>query len=449
MRPYRKLATLSLLALASVSFAQLNVPVYESNPGATYTLFLDFAGIDYRNVVNVYNGQQHTGEWGQTGAKPGIVPAYDTDGNASSFSSGEKAAIRDTWARFANAYAGFNINVTTVDPGQGLTGAQRQALYDQKRYFMHTQFGGTYNWFGASGGVSYVGTAQSANVASGFHTNWVFPVNGSGTSAQGMAAAGIHEDGHGLSLNHQRDEANGGGYSNNNGASGNGSYAPIMGTTYTSQRGTWRVGSRYGNLNDVATLLSNTNMGPLLDDGIGHTFGTASALTLNPNGTIKSATAKGWIMPKASRGYSAGNAVGDSDAYTKDYSRFSVGGGPVVLTVNDGNSLLQEGVADPGATMRSVLRILDPLGNLVGVGLESASTLKHTYSGSLAAGEYVAEISSYGAYISSYEPGARYFNMGAYFLTGSGFATVPEPATLVALGLGALILRRRKRPTTV
>lgn len=435
------MASALALVFASTVFAQKPVaPELNSNPGAKYNLYLNFCGFDYSFVANP-NGM---GEWGGTNRSPGVVPAYDTDGMGSTFSANETQVIKNTWARFANAYRGFNINVTTIDPAAaGSTDAQRQAFYDQKQYFGHTIFGGTYNWYAPSGGVSYVGTSQDANTFSGGHTNWVFPVNGSGTSSQGMAAAGIHEDGHILGLDHQRDEATGGEYSDNNGATGNGSYAPIMGTTYVSQRGTWRQGSRFGNDNDVAMIQNADAIGGLLDSGRGHTFATATELVVNSGGFVDvgDERTKGFIMPKASAGYTASG----QDNYTKDYYKFRTDGGVVTLTVNDGNDLLVKGTADPGATMRAVMNIYTSDGTFIGSAIEGASTLSHTFTGVLSQGDYVAEVMSYGAYISNYEPGARYFNMGGYFLTGSNLRAVPEPGTMAVLGLGALALLRRRR----
>jgi hypothetical protein len=260
-----------------------------------------------------------------------------------------------------------------------------------------------------------------------------------------MAAAGIHEDGHALRLSHQSDENNGGGYSNNNGASGNGSYAPIMGTTYVTQRGTWRQGGPGENDNDVFELQQNNSIGSLLDDGRGHTFATATDLVIAAGGVVdvNDDRTKGFIMPKASANYTA---VGQNN-YTKDYFKFRTNGGTVSLTVNDGNDLLQKGVADPGATMRSVMNIYTDGGVFIGSATESTSTLLHNWTGVLSQGNYVAEVMSYGEYISSYEPNARYFNMGGYFLTGSNLAPVPEPGTMAVLGLGALALLRRRRRT--
>ena len=130
----------------------------------------------------------------------------------------------------------------------------------------------------------------------------------------------------------------------------------------------------------------------------------------------------------------------------KDFFSFFSTGGAISMTATDGSSFLQAGVADPGATMRSVLRILDINGTVLGTSTEDATTLNHTWNGSLAAGQYIAQVVSYGDYISSYEPDSRYFNMGAYFLSGSGFSPVPEPTTFIVMlgGIGLLLRRKRK-----
>ena len=419
------------LCLVGTSSAQHPVaPSLNSNLGAKYTIYLNFSGFNYN------------GTW--AGGTPGNVPAYTQDGDATTFNSAEISAIKEAWARTAQKYVGFNINVTTVDPaGTGMTDAQRQTYYDNTQYMTHTIIGGTYDWFGASGGVSYVGVAQQAVVTNGQRTNWVFPVNGTGTSPQYMTAAIAHEDGHHLSLWHQTDENNGAGYSNNNGATGNGSYAPIMGTSYVSQRGTWRQGKVGVNDNDVAVLQTNADIGSLLDDNIGHSIPNATALAVNGDGTINSALAKGFIMPKASTGYSA---VGEN-SYTKDYFSFFSSGSAISMTATDGSSFLQDGVADAGATMRSVLRILDINGTVLGTSTEDATTMLHTWSGTLATGQYFAQVVSYGDYISNYEPDSRYFNMGAYFLSGRGFSSVPEPTTVVAMlsGIGFFLVRRKRK----
>ncbi|MCE9557706.1 MAG: PEP-CTERM sorting domain-containing protein [Armatimonadetes bacterium] len=429
--PYcqRSLATGAFFALLSAtSFAQLTPPALNSNPGARYTIYLNFKGFNY------------DGSW--AGRTPGNVPAYTIDGDANSFNGDELTAIKETWARTSQAYVGFDINVTTVDPAPvSFTDAQRKAFYDNTQYLTHTIIGGSYDWFGAAGGVSYVGAAQQPLLSDGVRTNWVFPANGTGTTPKYMTAAIIHEDGHHLSMYHQTDETTGAGYSTNGNAVGDGSYAPIMGVSYYSQRGTWRQGKAGVNDNDVQVLMNNLNMGPIRDSGIGHTLATASALNILGNGNVNSTLSKSFIMPKASTGFSASG----EDSYTKDYFSFFAAGGSLTLTAHDGTSFIQNGVADPGATMRCVLRILDSNGIVLGTSTEDASTLRHTWSGSLVAGRYYAQVVSYGAYISGHEPDSRYFNMGAYFLSGSGFSPVPEPASMLGLLGGLLLVCNRKK----
>ena len=262
-------SALILTFLAGGAFAAgPSAPELASRPGAAYTIYMNFSGFEYN------------GTWGGTGKTPGNVPAYTTDGDATTFSATELNNIRQVWARTAQKYSGFDVNVTTIDPavaaGRASSDAQRQAYYDATPRAMHTVIGGTSAWFGSAGGVSYVGTTQYGGYTGGFHTNWVFP-NSSAGNLRYLAEATAHENGHGLSLSHQKDQITGAEYSSNNGANGNGSYAPIMGNSYSSQRGAWREGNAAGNgQNDVATLLSNGGMGSLLEDGIGHSLATAT-----------------------------------------------------------------------------------------------------------------------------------------------------------------------------
>ncbi len=444
--PRTLLASALSLALASLTLAQTKplAPALNSNLGATYTLYLNFSGFDYRNVAN----PSGTGRWGATGRSPGLVRAYSTDNEYSTFSTDDQNAIRNVWARYANAYQGFDVNITTVDPAANLANdAARQAYYDRTQYLQQTIIGGTYNWYGSAGGVSYLGVTQNANESSGRHTNWVFPENGTGTDPSNVAVAGIHENGHALRLPHQRDETTGAEYTRGdfNGSNNRapGTYGAIMGDSYYTQRVTWRAGSSRGNVNDVAELQRNTDIKDLADDGIGHSFATATALAVKADGTVdvNSDDSKGFIMPTKT------DAAGyNPNAYTRDYFAFGSAGGVATLTAHDGNSLLQAGVADPGATLRSVMKIYTSTGSLVGTAVESGDTMSRTFTANLAKGQYYAEIMSYGAYISSHEPGARYYNMGGYFLTGSGIQAVPEPASMLALAVGATaLLRRRKK----
>ena len=247
------------LAVAMAALARGEVhpmaPALDSRPGAPYMLYLNFSGFNYN------------GSWG--GGTPGNTPAYDIDGNADAFNSQELANIRNIWARVAEKFSAFNLSVTTIDPavaaGQSGTDAQRQAYYDNRARFMHTVIGGNGAWSGG-GGVSFLGVTQDPQPGTGFHTNWVFSAQAP-ANLQFVAEASAHENGHGLGLYHQSDYNSNtlvNEYSSNGGASGNGSYAPVMGDSYGSQRGTWRLGSAHVNSggpsfqNDVSRILINS-----------------------------------------------------------------------------------------------------------------------------------------------------------------------------------------------
>src|SRR5207302_2003352 len=126
-------------------------------------------------------------------------------------------------------------------------------------------------------------------------------------------------------------------------------------------------------------------------------------------------------------------------------------GEPITLTVNDGGELITPGAADPGVTLNSSLTILNAAGNFVASAPLSSSTLTETFTGALTPGTYFAQIASFGGYTSSYDLTASYYDMGSYFLTGSGFspAAVPEPAARIVIILMAPLLWGRRRRAAV
>jgi hypothetical protein len=429
------------LASDDTSEVAAAAPSLSSRPGAAYTVYLNFDGF-------AFNGQ-----WGNTGATPGITPAY----------SGTQAQIREVWARTAEKYVGFNVNVTTVDPaiaaGQAGSDSARQRYYDTTSRVMHTVIGGNGAWFGG-GGVSYVGVTANAysgtGTTNGFHTNWTF-ASLAPNNLQFVADVTTHENGHGFGLNHQGDSnipgAGSREYSNNGGAVGNGSYAPLMGNSYSSQRSTWRTGSYYNSAtgvitqqNDVRTHLNNSGL-TLLDDGIGHSFANATALPLI-GASVDATLAQGFINPISSANP---NPIG-IDNYTKDYFKFSMGqSGNVTLNLANGGDWLTNGVASVGATLRSKLNIYSSSDriNPFAFGVEAANTLSSSFSGLLSAGDYFAEITSFGGYSSTYDTNAKYFDMGSYVLSGSGIlpavVVVPESGTVVLIGIGLVGLLARRR----
>src|SRR5436305_1316787 len=75
-----------------------------SNPTAQHVVYLDFDG---HTTDDVY-----ASNWDNI-----TSPAYDPSGNGPSFTATEMQTIQRIWARVAEDFAPFNLDVTTQDPG--------------------------------------------------------------------------------------------------------------------------------------------------------------------------------------------------------------------------------------------------------------------------------------------------------------------------------------------
>lgn len=425
------LALCCLLAGPAASEPHPTAPALNSRPGAAYTMYLNFSGFNY------------PGSW--AGETPGVVSAYNNQSGAT-FTPAEQAGIKNIWARVAEAYAPFNVNVTTVDPaaaaGQAGTDALRLAYYDATPRVMHTIIGSPANgsFFSGAGGVSEVDVWDTAQT-NGMSTNWVFWNRYGAGSYHNIYTATAHENGHAAGLWHQGDYIGStkvNEYSTNNGS---GLIAPTVGVAYGAARGAWRLGKANADgpvfvQNDPGLILQNDGIGGFVNDGIGHTLATATSVTYQPGTSqIDFSAARGIIVPVSD----ADPQPMGVDSYTKDYFSFWTDGGISTITVNAGGQWLTPGVADPDASLDATLRILDALGNEVAV--RNTASLSETLSLYLARGDYFIEVSSAGGKAASLGPNgnwdpASFFDMGSYFLTG--VVAIPEPSTLTLAGLGAL-----------
>src|SRR5262249_46608124 len=126
-------------ALSSSALAFNDVPVHNSYPGAPQTLYLNFNGDFTPNLGNQYFNI--------------TTPPYDLDGDPLTLNATEKSMIDHIWAGVAEKYSPFNINVTTVDPGN------RDAYST-----MTIDIGGNGSWTNSvSGGISSVGGFTNGN----------------------------------------------------------------------------------------------------------------------------------------------------------------------------------------------------------------------------------------------------------------------------------------------
>jgi hypothetical protein len=143
------------------TFGPNSIPQLSSLPGAKCSIYLNFAG-------------DFTAQWGSYSNI--TTPAYDIDGDPSTFTQTELNNITKIWQFVSEDYAPFNINVTTVQPANLGYG------YTQK-----VDIGGNGAWTGGNyGGISYIGSFTG----SGPNISFVFPNNMSATPAP--TKRGIH-----------------------------------------------------------------------------------------------------------------------------------------------------------------------------------------------------------------------------------------------------------------
>src|SRR5258706_12787511 len=205
-----------------------SAPQLSSHPSSAIKIYLDFTGAPAQ-------------QWGSFSATQ--TPAYDTDGDNTTFSANELDQIREVWSRVAEKYSPFNVDVTTVDPVD-------YPYFNVARVVI----GGNGAWAGGVyGGYSYV----SGFTGSTSNTAWVYPKNLGQGRPKYVAEAAAHEAGHLFGLTHQSaydasghkiDEYRGGRDINSPNAAD-----PIMGFSYYATRGVWASGPSA----DGATLIQN------------------------------------------------------------------------------------------------------------------------------------------------------------------------------------------------
>lgn len=316
------------------------IPVLHSLPSALAKLYLNFGGV-------------YTPSWG--GFKPGTTPAYDRNGDPTTFTSSELDSIREIWARVAEKYSPFKIDVTTEDPGNRAEGKTLQVV-----------LGGDSSWIGPGiGGVAYVGGFYNSLP----NTVFVFTENLASGDPKYSAEAAAHEAGHGFGLFHQ------GLWSNRLLSKeynpGNALTAPIMGNSFRSARGLWWRGTTSNEFNDIqndmAVIASKADGFGFRPDDHGNTYRLADAATVS--GT--SISGKG-IIEKS------------NDA---DYFKFQTGSGTIQLQVDP---------AAQGPMLDLKVELHDANGKL----LKTADTtsMGESLSMSVSAGTYYLAVASHGGY---------------------------------------------------
>ncbi|GAA1567216.1 hypothetical protein GCM10009804_24740 [Kribbella hippodromi] len=233
-----------------------------SKPGSNRVIYLDF------------DGHTITGTAWNTNGKPASVNvgAYDTDGDPATFSTAEQDVVREVWARVAEDYAPFDVDVTTQEPSAAAI--DRSGASDQKYGTRVLIDPGT--WYQSDcrcGGVAYVGVYDSTSRHAYYQPALVF-TKGVGTGAKNIAEAASHEAGHTVGLSH--DGTSSVGY-----YAGHGAWAPIMGVGYSKAISQWSKGeyADANNKEDDFAVIGQNGLSLRTDDH-GNTTGAATALTL-------------------------------------------------------------------------------------------------------------------------------------------------------------------------
>lgn len=225
---------------------------------ASKTIYLDFTG--------------HTVPTGPWVTAPLGLPAFTTD-VSETFTESELTIIQHTWARVAELFSPFEVNVTTKEP------AVSDLVYagvGDSRWGMRVVISGSSVPDGAgAGGVAFLGSFQSDTDISCFVNT-----SGSGTSAAGMALVAAHEVGHTLGLDHHGTSAEE--YFDGQG-SGVTSWGPIMGAPYGRALMQWTkpVYALADNVSqdDLATITDNARNFRYRVDDRANTFSRATRLT--------------------------------------------------------------------------------------------------------------------------------------------------------------------------
>ncbi|HET9057227.1 MAG TPA: T9SS type A sorting domain-containing protein [Chitinophagaceae bacterium] len=360
---------LAVTGISTIANAQGPGPKLNSYPSAQATIYLDFDG---QTVVSPY--------W-NSGQPIVCASANFTDDQ-----------ITTAFNKVSEDYRPFNINVTTDSAVYfAAPGTRRIRIIITP----------TYQWYGMAGGVSYVGSFRWGNNVPAF----VFS-NLLGNNPSYVADASSHEAGHSLGLNHQSkynvDCSISAEYNPGTG-SGQTSWAPLMGNSYSKTLSTWFNGpsSSIGcnSSQDDMSVISNvsTNGTGYKTDDIGNTRQSSSSLSFTQSTQAFNST---------------GTINTTSDV---DYFNFTL---PVngqfklnAIPFNTGSNNL-------GSNLHIAIGLYQSNGVLINNYI-SSSTLDVNIDTSLTAGQYYLSIDGVA---SNYTP-SDYGIVGGYTLNGSYLVT--------------------------
>ncbi len=357
----------------------VEVPAFSSRPGSPYKLLLDFDG---HVVSGTYWNSKNQGN-------PIHAPAYSRDSDLTTFSGSEQVAIQEIWQRVAEDFAPFNLDVTTIDPGEEAFTAGGQAL--RVLISTATDQGTNHEWYpSAAGGVAY---RHSWHWPSDTPV-WVFENRLGNGSVKYVAEAASHEAGHGFGLGHDGVAKPKKSYYRGHGT-GATSWAPIMGSSYHKSVTQWSSGDYLNASNtqdDVAVIAKAVGFAK---DDHGDIFAAATPLTSDSD-AADTITAEGLI----------------ATADDRDLFRFQTKAGQVRL------NLLPFAPGTSISNLDIQANLYDHTYTLIASANPSGS-LEATLDLELAAGTYYLEVDGVGLGDPLDQGYSDYGSLGRYTLIGS------------------------------
>jgi subtilisin-like proprotein convertase family protein len=342
-----------------------------SNPTAKQIVYLDFDGHS--------SGDVYGSSWDNI-----VSPAWDGGGNGPSFTSSEMTTIQRVWARVAEDFAPFNIDVTTQDPG--VEGLRKTSATDD-RWGIRVVITPNDQPAPGAGGVAYIGSFNFSTDTPAYVFN---------SSEKSIAEAATHEAGHSLGLNHDGTATLG--YYSGHGT-GVTSWGPIMGASYSPNVTQWSRGEYSGanNREDDLAIITAQNGFTYRSDDVGSAQATATSLL--PQGSTQVTPFYG-IIEK------------NTDA---DYFSFWSGAGPVTLNVN---------TAPIGPNLAVRADLYNASGTLLGT-FNPANSLDAVVSYTVATpGQYFVKIAGAGRGDPLTNGFSNYASLGNYRITGAVTAYV-------------------------
>ena len=234
-----------------------------SNPGSNRVMFLDFDG-------HAVSGSQ----WNTDGLQSRTYEGWDPAGNGPSFSAAELSRVQSVWARVAEDYAPFNIDVTTEDPGNAAIdrSGDGDQFFGTRALFTDDAHAHQATCDAECAGVAFLDVFDDPANHARYQPAFIFP-GSQGNKA--LAETTSHEVGHNFGLEH--DGKGGDAY-----YVGHGSWAPVMGFSDFEPISTWSDGAYGGTSDQDDVELINGNGAPFRPDEAPSSVGGAPP---TPSGT--------------------------------------------------------------------------------------------------------------------------------------------------------------------